>query len=287
MGQLYSNFVSMQLASDLAANGTSLTVLSGQGAQCATIAAGDSNYMLLLIIDKNGNKEWIKIIEHASGSDTFMIGSSTALPHSASVGGRAQEGTTALAIVASDAHAIKMPISAASVESMAVLSGITASVAEVNILDGATLTVAELNILTGVVATPAQITAAAHLKCMKFIWSATSATQANLSVISQYNGDTVGSVTVTTAGYDGTYFYTSAGGTPGSTTKIKDAAISGTIQGILFAVGICANYQVMAYTTVSISGSDILIYTPSFNLFSDIWTNRGQTVTWNIFYTAY
>ena len=153
MAQLFANNVSMELASDLAASDTALTVKSGQGSQCPAIAATDANFMLLTLTDKNGNKEIVKVIEHISGSDVFTIGSSEAVPHSAAVGGRAYEATydgyqTALAITASDVHTIRMPLTAQTVKDACEFSDVTASVAEINgALDGNTSTAAELSTL--------------------------------------------------------------------------------------------------------------------------------------------
>lgn len=155
MAQLFANNVSMQLASDLGATDTAMTVKSGQGSQCPAIAAADANFMLLTLTDKNGNKEIVKVIEHVSGSDVFTFGSSEAVPHSASVNGRAYEATydgyqTALAITASDVHTIRMPVTAATVTSALGFGDVTASAGEINTaLDGNTSTAAELSVLHG------------------------------------------------------------------------------------------------------------------------------------------
>jgi len=149
MAQLFANNVSMELASDLGATDTAMTVKSGQGSQCPAIAAADANFMLLTLTDKNGNKEIVKVIEHVSGSDVFTFGSSEAVPHSASVNGRAYEATyggyqTALAITASDVHTIRMPLTAQTVKDACEFSDVTASVAELSTLHGSEVTNADL-----------------------------------------------------------------------------------------------------------------------------------------------
>lgn len=154
MGILFTNGVNMQLAGNLGATDTSFSVIAGQGSQCPEIATDNAtDYMLLCITDKNGNREIVKIIEHELSSDTFTIGDSTALPHSASVNGRAYEATfdgykTALAITASDSHKITMPVTAETLQVALAFAGVTASIAEINAaLDGNTATAEELSTL--------------------------------------------------------------------------------------------------------------------------------------------
>ena len=175
MAQLFANNVSMELASDLGAADTHFHTKAGHGVQCPTIAAADANYFLLTIIDKNGNREIVKVIEHEAGTELFTMGASEAVPHSANVNGRAYEAIhgvqTALAITALDNHAIKMNYTAASLQAaIALLAGLTASAAEINVLDDSGVTQAdliklhavtaskdELNILDGVTATAAEL----------------------------------------------------------------------------------------------------------------------------------
>lgn len=128
MGILFANNVNMQLAADLAADDTSFSVIAGQGRQCPEIAADSTDYMLLKIRNKNGLDEIVKIIEHELNSDTFIIGDSTEVPHTPSTDGRAYEKTLggyqkALAIKASDAHKITMPVTAATLEAALVVHG--------------------------------------------------------------------------------------------------------------------------------------------------------------------
>jgi microcystin-dependent protein len=128
MAILFANNVNMQLAADLAADDTSFSVIAGQGSQCPEIATDSTDYMLLKIRNKNGLDEIVKIIEHELDSDTFIIGDSTEVPHTPSTDGRAYEKTfggyqTALAITASDAHKITMPVTAATLEAALVVYG--------------------------------------------------------------------------------------------------------------------------------------------------------------------
>ena len=177
MGILFANNVNMQLAADLAADDTSFSVIAGQGSQCPEIAADSTDYMLLKIRNKNGLDEIVKIIEHELNSDTFIIGDSTEVPHTPSTDGRAYEKTlggyqTALAIKASDAHKITMPVTAATLETALVVAGsgtttddfkklhaITSTHTEINQLNGSGVVKADLEKLHGITLSYAQINA--------------------------------------------------------------------------------------------------------------------------------
>lgn len=155
MAQLFANNVEMQLASNLGVNDTSFTVVAGQGSQCPAIAADEENFFLLTFTDKNGNKEVVKVIEHLSGSDVFTIGDDESVPHVAAVGGRAYEATfdgyqTALAITATDAHKIRMPITAKTFQAALGFAAVTASANEIDATcKGNTATAEELSELHG------------------------------------------------------------------------------------------------------------------------------------------
>ena len=147
---LFANNVNMQLAADLAADDTSFSVIAGQGSQCPEIAADSTDYMLLKIRNKNGLDEIVKIIEHELNSDTFIIGDSTAVPHTPSTDGRAYEKTfggyqTALAIKASDAHKITMPVTAATLEAALVVYGSGTTTDDFKKLHAITSTHTEIN----------------------------------------------------------------------------------------------------------------------------------------------
>ena len=175
MGILFANNVNMQLAADLAADDTSFSVIAGQGSQCPEIAADSTDYMLLKIRNKNGLDEIVKIIEHELNSDTFIIGDSTAVPHTPSTDGRAYEKTlggyqTALAIKASDAHKITMPVTAATLETALVVAGsgtttddfkklhaITSTHTEINQLNGSGVVKADLEKLHAITSTHTEI----------------------------------------------------------------------------------------------------------------------------------
>lgn len=165
MSILFANNVNMQLASDLGATDTSFSVIAGQGSQCPEIATDSTDYMLLTIIDKDGNREIVKIIEHEADSDTFTIGDDTSVPHAASTDGRAYEATyngyqTALAITASDSHKIILAATAASLEEALAFSAVTSSVAELSTLHSSGITNADLVKLHAITLTAAQINGA-------------------------------------------------------------------------------------------------------------------------------
>ena len=150
MGILFANNVNMQLAADLAADDTSFSVIAGQGSQCPEIAADSTDYMLLKIRNKNGLDEIVKIIEHELNSDTFIIGDSTEVPHTPSTDGRAYEKTlggyqTALAIKASDAHKITMPVTAATLEDALIVAGSGTTTDDFKKLHAITSTHTEIN----------------------------------------------------------------------------------------------------------------------------------------------
>lgn len=162
--QLFANNVIMTLAGNLAAADTSFTVKSGDGAQCPAIAATDENWFLLTIINKDNAREIIKIIEHVSGSDTFTIGSSAAVPHTAAVAGRAYEAIngvqTALAITAADDHSIRLNITAGTVEDAMAFASVASTVAELDTLHLSGVTNADLIALHAATATPTASTIA-------------------------------------------------------------------------------------------------------------------------------
>jgi len=150
MAILFANNVNMQLAADLAADDTSFSVIAGQGSQCPEIATDSTDYMLLKIRNKNGLDEIVKIIEHELNSDTFIIGDSTEVPHTPSTDGRAYEKTfggyqTALAIKASDAHKITMPVTAATLEAALVVAGSGTTTDDFKKLHAITSTHTEIN----------------------------------------------------------------------------------------------------------------------------------------------
>lgn len=164
MGILFANNVNMQLAADLAADDTSFSVIAGQGSQCPEIAADSTDYMLLKIRNKNGLDEIVKIIEHELNSDTFIIGDSTEVPHTPSTDGRAYEKTfggyqTALAIKASDAHKITMPVTAATLKEALAFSDVTATVAELSQLHESGIMKADLEKLHAITASAVNINA--------------------------------------------------------------------------------------------------------------------------------
>jgi hypothetical protein len=128
-------------------------------------------------------------------------------------------------------------------------------------------------------------------KSMRLVWVATSATTANISLESQYNGDVVGSTSVTSAGYNGTNFTISGSTTPGSVITIKDAAIAGTVQAVL-SVTPRTDYIYSDVDTVgSVVGATIVLTmganTSSPNMFSGIWGTTCKRAVWDIIYMAY
>lgn len=201
MAQLFANNVNMQLASNLGATDTSMTVTAGQGSQCPAIAAADANFMLLTLTDKNGNKEIVKVIEHISGSDVFTFGSDESVPHSASVTGRAYEATydgyqSALAITASDSHTIRMPVTAATMTAAIEFASVTSTVAELGLLDADNRTVGDL-ITETAAGTMGVIAAVAAGKFLKSNGTATLPSYEYASIVGSIK---FGTFTLTTTG---------------------------------------------------------------------------------------
>lgn len=114
MGLKVKNQFALQLASSLGTGDTTIPLQAGQGdLYCPEVAADSNDYFFVTAVDKNGNREIIKIIMRASGSDTLVVGSSVSDQPGGNVSGRAQESTTALAITYTDAHVIELRMTAA------------------------------------------------------------------------------------------------------------------------------------------------------------------------------
>lgn len=112
----FSNAFAAELASSLTVGATALSLKSGHGAKFPAIAQGQDKYFMIAVVDKNGNREFIKIIQRTSGSDTLIVGSSMSDQPGGNVSGRAQEGTTALAITYTDDHVVEMRLTAGVME---------------------------------------------------------------------------------------------------------------------------------------------------------------------------
>lgn len=122
----FTNQYPAELASDLTAIASSLSLKSGHGDNFPAIAQGQDKYFMVTVVDKNGNREIVKIIQRASGSDTLVVGSSIADQPSGNVSGRAQEGTTALAVTYTDDHLIELRLTAG------IMQGITNQITVIN-----------------------------------------------------------------------------------------------------------------------------------------------------------
>lgn len=109
----FTNAFPAELASDLTSNATTLVLKSGHGANFPQISLGQSKSFKVCVKDKNGNLEIVKIIMRAGGSDTLIVGTSAAHQPGGNAAGRAQEGTSALAITYSDDHVVELRLTAA------------------------------------------------------------------------------------------------------------------------------------------------------------------------------
>jgi hypothetical protein len=113
MGRIqFKNQFPAELASSLTAGATSIALKSGHGANFPEIANGEDKYFLITVVDKNGNREIVKIIMRSSGSDTLIVGTSAAHQPTGNVAGRAQESSSALAVTYTDDHVIELRLTA-------------------------------------------------------------------------------------------------------------------------------------------------------------------------------
>jgi len=124
----FANQYPAELASSITASSTTLPLKSGHGnLGFPAISQGEDKYFLVVLVDENGSREIIKIVQRATGSDTLVVGSSMADQPGGNVSGRAQEGTTALAVTYTDPHVVENRLTAASMQ--AVTDGAAAHVA--------------------------------------------------------------------------------------------------------------------------------------------------------------
>jgi hypothetical protein len=143
MGYKASNNADTTLSESITPTSTTISVATGHGDDFPTLGASD--WTLITITDKNGAREIIKII--ARTGDTMTVG--TTPGGEADVGGRAQEGTTALSITYTDDHSVRCCPTAGLIEAMADYSDqgdLTATPAEIEaVCKGNTATAAELS----------------------------------------------------------------------------------------------------------------------------------------------
>jgi len=143
MGYKASNNADTTLSESITQTSTTIAVATGHGDDFPTLGASD--WTLITITDKNGAREIIKII--ARTGDTMTVG--TTPGGEADVGGRAQEGTTALSITYTDDHSVRCCPTAGLIEAMADYSDqgdLTATPAEIEaVCKGNTATAAELS----------------------------------------------------------------------------------------------------------------------------------------------
>lgn len=156
----YKNNVACTLAASMTDSAVTISLTPGDGAQLPVIASGTDDTFLITATDKNGNKEIISICRRDSGSDTLYVG--TGLTHQAagSTVGRAQEGTTAIAVTYTDDHAISMCPTAGPFEAAVKYSDageLTVSTAILNYLSTAGITLADLQKLHAITALAANI----------------------------------------------------------------------------------------------------------------------------------
>ena len=143
MGYKASNNADTTLSESITTTSTAINVATGHGDDFPALGATD--WTLITITDKNGAREIIKII--ARTGDTMTVG--TTPGGEADVGGRAQEGTTALSITYTDDHSVRCCPTAGLIEAMADYSDqgdLTATPAEIEaVCKGNTATAAELS----------------------------------------------------------------------------------------------------------------------------------------------
>jgi hypothetical protein len=156
----YKNNVACTLAASMTDSAVTIALTPGDGAQLPVIASGTDDTFLITVTDKNGNKEIISICRRDSGSDTLYVG--TGLTHQAtgSTEGRAQEGTTAIAVTFTDDHAISMCPTAGPFEAAVKYSDageLTVSTEILNYLSTAGITLEDLQKLHAITALAANI----------------------------------------------------------------------------------------------------------------------------------
>jgi hypothetical protein len=115
----FKNQYPAELATDITTGSTTFVLKSGQGANFPQIALGEDKYFLVAVVDKNGNREIARIIQRSAGSDTLVVGTTAAHQPSGDVAGRAQEGTTAIPVTASDDHVVELRLTAGTMEALA------------------------------------------------------------------------------------------------------------------------------------------------------------------------
>jgi hypothetical protein len=109
----FKNQYVMELSTDCTAVATTLTLKSGHGdLGCPAIETGQEKHFFITLVNSAGSREIIKVIKRPSGSDVVTIGSSVADQTTGNVSGRAQEGTSALAVTASSDHAVVLRLTA-------------------------------------------------------------------------------------------------------------------------------------------------------------------------------
>ena len=117
MGEIqFSNQYPAELASSITTGSTTLPLKSGHGANFPAIAQGTDKYFFVTIVNPAGAREIVKIVQRAAGSDTLVVGSSMADQPGGNVSGRAQEGTSALAITYTNPHVIELRLTKGTME---------------------------------------------------------------------------------------------------------------------------------------------------------------------------
>jgi hypothetical protein len=156
----YKNNVACTLAASMTDSAVTISLTPGDGAQLPVIASGTADTFLITVTDKNGNREIISICRRDSGSDTLYVGTGTSHQAAGSITGRAQEGTTAIAVTYTDDHAISMCPTAGPFEAAVKYSDageLTVSTAILNYLSTAGITLEDLQKLHAITATAGNI----------------------------------------------------------------------------------------------------------------------------------
>jgi len=166
------------------------------------------------------------------------------------------------------------------------LAGITADAAEINILDGATITTAQLNNVTLLAGVTAE--SLAQIKSMRITYNNTGVGSGNLTVSSNYNGETVGATAIV-ASYDGVAWNITAAAAACRFT-LKDAAITGTIKAVLAVIPVFYPHFDMSASVVGAT----IVFAPTLLISGNQSTtnvlsllNSAGGGVWDVLYIAY
>ena len=197
MGYKATSFADTTLASNITATSTTLELATGKGDDFPTLTSAD--WTLVVLTDKNGNREVIRIV--ARSGDNLTVG--TTVGAGANVSGRGYESTMALAITYTDDHSVRCAPTGALIQAMADYSDqgdLTSTTDELNILDGVTATKDELNILDGITSTTAELNILDGVTADKDELNILDGVTATTDELNTLDGVTVSTANINTAG---------------------------------------------------------------------------------------